>query len=344
MARRNSGSTSTTPQTEAPAEVENTENTEENVVTTVTAEAEVQPEASTPEAPEAAPEAPEAAKAAKVAKVIDLTDFNAAVAVAVAGKDETTGVVAESFVATVQEAFRKLDGAKAKNAAKTALNEGMKAAMEARDLPSATAWFQLSNSLTAVKSAAKAERVPTDPTEAFVQRIVGLRLATDLAKGNVPEGVTEDWTTKANELYSASVEAAQASLAWANRAPVEEGVEDVPEPEASPFVKAAVKLSQGKSGKVGGKATTKGTGTPFLGVRRDISKHVAEAFADKDFGDFLTISEIKNSRSEEYGDNPPSAGAISARLFPKQGAKCTLTGVTPATSKDGKGNKGATKA
>lgn len=330
MARRNSSKPVVqSDQTTAPAVAENT--TEEITVTDVTTEAPVEAVVPATEAPVKAP-VPEA----------DFGPFQIAVDAALEGKDSATGEVAPVFIAPVQEAFRHLDGAKNKNKAKAILNEGMKDAMNGMDIQTARAYMTLSDSLTVAAAHVKAERVPSDPTEAFIQRVVGLRLATDLATATVPEGVKEDWSDQANALFTANSEPATAYLAWSTRPAVEEGAEDVAEPEASSFVKAAVKLAQGKSGKIGGK-TSKGTGTPFTGERRDISKHIAEAFASKTTGEFLTVSEIKNFHSDEYGDNPPSAGAISARLFPKGGGKCTLEGVVPATSVDGKGNKGATK-
>lgn len=332
MARRNSKPVVQSETTEAPAEVENT--TEEITVTDVTTEAPVETVVpATTEAPVKAP----------VAEA-DFGPFQAAVDAALEGKDSATGEVAPAFIAPVQEAFRHLEGAKNKNKAKAILNEGMKDAMGKLDIQTARAYMTLSDGLTVAAAHVKAERIPSDPTEAFIQRVVGLRLATDLATSTVPEGVKEDWRDQANALFTTSSEVAIAYLAWSTRGPVEEGAEDAPEPEATAFVKAAVKLAQGKSGKIGGKAGKSGTGTPFTGERRDISKHLAEAFASKAVGDFLTVSEIKNFKSDEYGDNPPSAGAISARLFPKGGGNCTLEGVTPATSADGKGNKGAVKA
>ena len=71
--------------------------------------------------------------------------------------------------------------------------------------------------------------------------------------------------------------------------------------------------------------------------RGDIASHIQSAFEDKRLGDFLTIQEIRNHRSTGYGvDNPtnPSAGAISARLFPTSGS-CTVTGVRPAKNETG---------
>ena len=65
------------------------------------------------------------------------------------------------------------------------------------------------------------------------------------------------------------------------------------------------------------------------GGRRDIAKHIGEAFEQLPAGSFLTISQIRAHRSLEYGGSTPSAGAISFRLFPPNG-QVTLTGVAPA--------------
>lgn len=71
--------------------------------------------------------------------------------------------------------------------------------------------------------------------------------------------------------------------------------------------------------------------------RRDIGAHIVNAFANKPPGTFLTINQIRTTSSPEYGDELPSAGAISARLFPSSGAT-TVPGVT-AETRDGR--KGA---
>ncbi|WP_164860610.1 DUF262 domain-containing protein [Rhodococcus sp. X156] len=73
--------------------------------------------------------------------------------------------------------------------------------------------------------------------------------------------------------------------------------------------------------------------------RGDIAKHIAHVFTELETGDFLTISEIARRPSPEYADKPPSAGAISARLFPANG-RMTLPGVEPGTRN---GYRGAVK-
>lgn len=304
-----------------------------------------EPEAPTTEAPEEAsmstttPEAPATdnteAPAPEVA--IDLSSFNTAVAAAVAEADESTGTVPEAEVAKVLTEYRNLaGGVKAKNAAKKSLNDSMKEAMNESDIVKARAFLELHESMTSASGGGpKAERQPADPTEAFVQKAATLELAQSLL---VPgEGVGQDWRERADKLIADSQAQAEQYLAWVNDDSEDKG----DEPEVSSFVKNAVKLSIGKSAKVGG---SRAGGSTYTGERRDIGKHILEAFAGQEVGTFLSVAEIRNFKSDEYGDNPPSAGAISARLFPQGDAsKCTLIpqGVQPSTNE--KGNKGATK-
>ncbi len=79
-------------------------------------------------------------------------------------------------------------------------------------------------------------------------------------------------------------------------------------------------------------ATTKNDGTPrYSGPRRDIAAHIQSVFRDLAEGEFLTINEIANTPSAQYpADDLPSGGAINYRLFPKNGALCTVPGVVGA--------------
>ena len=302
-----------------------TENTEENSVSTVTEE--VAPEVTE----EATTEAPAVAEAKPEAE-IDLSGFQAAVNEAIENHDNATGTVPEQFVGPVTAEYRKLDGLKAKNAAKKVVEEAMREGMASMNIGLARAYMVLSDNLTA-GATAKAERVPADPTEALVQRVAGLNLARELVV--VPEGVSEGWEDKVEELLTAARDQASAYQAYL----ADESEDKGDEPETPGWVKAAVKLAQGKSAKVGG-STSSGPRSEYTGERRDIGKHIAEAFEGEASGTFKTVAEIRSFKSAEYGDNPPSAGAISARLFPKTGT-CTLDFVTPDTNE--KGNKGARK-
>jgi hypothetical protein len=270
---------------------------------------------------------------------VDLTAFEAAVNTAVTdteARDKDTGELPPALIEPVNAEFRKLEGAKAKNKARARLNELMKETMNKLDMPLARSYMILTEHLSAGSSGGSSPKAPADPTEAFVQRMVGLQLAVGLAKSNVPEGVSEDWTEKANALYGESEAKAIAYLQWANSSDDDKGEE----PEASAVVKSAVKLAQGKSAKVGG-AVRSGGGGSGDGVRRDIGKHIEAAFADVESGTFLTVAQIRAHKSEEYGDNPPSAGAISARLFPNSGKGTSVPGITAGHNENNK--KGAMK-
>ncbi|MGW4371911.1 DUF262 domain-containing protein [Nocardia takedensis] len=75
--------------------------------------------------------------------------------------------------------------------------------------------------------------------------------------------------------------------------------------------------------------------------RRDIGQHILNAFVGVAEGDFLTINEIRKVPSAQYpADDPPSPGAISARLFPGNGGTTTVPGVVGVTVD---GRRGARK-
>lgn len=268
---------------------------------------------------------------------VDLTEFSTALASAIDQRDETTGTPPEAAYSAVNVAYRKLDGAKAKNKAKALITKGITDAMNALDAPLARAHLLVQEHLSAsgpVSGAgAKANREPVDPTEAFVERVVTLDLARALVVK--PEGVGDEATDKATELYQKSFGDAQTYLEYLQTDEDKRG----DEPEVSVFVKSAAKLALGKAARPGGAKASSGTAQPFQGERRDIAKHIENAFAEKEAGTFLTIAAIRNAKSPEYGDDLPSAGAISARLFPKSG-KVTIEGVEPA---EVEGKKGARK-
>lgn len=305
MARRNGGSTAT-PDAPAP-----------EAEATVPAQAEG--DTPTPEGTDAAPAAVE----------VDLTEFSAKVAEAVEARDTSTGDVPVEQVGPVQAAYRALDGLKAKNAAKAHIAEAMKTAMNALDITSARAYMVLTESLASAGSGTKQEKAPADPKVAFTERYQSLLLALEVVGNEVPEGVTLDEITVSDEQRTQL----QTLLAYnANEA---EDKGDAP--EVSPVVRSAVKVASGKAS--GGRKAGVGTGSNG-GVRRDIAAHIQSAFAGVDAGTFLTVAEIRTHQSEEYGTESPSAGAISARLFPASG-KSTVAGVEPGTND--KGVRGATK-
>lgn len=308
---------------------------EESIVTDTTVEA---VEAETPaEAVEATTEATvEATEAPAEETPIDLTAFEAAVEAAIAERDESTGDVATAIAEPAIIEYRKLDGAKAKAAARKAVEVKMLEAMEESNINLARAYMQLGTALTSGPAPkAKVEKVakaPVDPTDAFVERVAGLAITQALVGENVPEGVSEDWAEKAGIKANEVVESARALLAWTQSDAEDKGEQ----PEAEPFVVAAVKLALGKAAKVGG-ARAKSAST-FTGERRNVANHIVEAFEGVEVGTFLSVAEIQKFSSKEYGDDKPSAGAVSARL--KDGATA-IPGIEPA--QDAAGKRGAVK-
>lgn len=302
---------------------------ESNDSNTTPEEAAVTADAATEATTEAAPAAAE--KPAEVK--IDLTAYTAAVDAAYNGRDESTGVVGDELLEAVTKAYRDLDGVKPKNAAKALVGERLKDAVNQLDISSGRAYMLIGEANTAGAGGSKGEKAPADPAEAYVQRLVTLALAQSLV--TAPEGVdVAAATDKANSTLAELATPAQEYLTWTNADEATRG----DEPEVNSTVKAAVKLATGKTAKAGG--GSRSGGSSFDGPRRDIGKHIAEAFESHNSGDFLTIAEITNFKSTEYGDSKPSAGAISARLFPSTG-KCSLDFVTPNTNE--KGNRGAVK-
>jgi len=255
---------------------------------------------------------------------VDLTAFTEAVDSAIAEADTTTGELPEASKAAVTEAYRAIDGQKGKNAAKEHINKVLTEAIFNDEGPKAKSYVLLRNGLTAGGSAKKASE-PKDPTEAYVSRVAVLVAAQEILGNDVPEGVSEDWVTKVTEKAEALVTEARTVL------DVEEGADA---PEVGSEAKKVLKLASGK--------VTGGGGSTFTGTRRDVAKHIAEAFEGQPSGAFLSVNEIVKFDSKEYGDDHPSSGAVSARLFPKTGEPNLPEGISPAHP-DGK-SRGAVKA
>jgi hypothetical protein len=264
---------------------------------------------------------------------IDLTAFKAQVTAALNERDTSTGTIPDGPVAEVTTAFRGLDSVKAKNRAKDHLNDELKNAINATDIILGKAVMQLTDAVNASKgggSGTKAERTPADPKEAFVQLVAGLHLAYSLAVEDRPENVDETEARAAIEkLVDESNEPAASYRTWVQADSDTRG----DEPEVSNLVKRAVKMSLGKvagtSGRVGGS-----TGGP----RRDIAKHILEAFAlagKTTAGEKMSVAEIAKQKTEQYPQGDASPGAVSARLKGNSKGEVTVTGVK-AVDLDGK--------
>lgn len=307
---------------QAEATASTTDNTEEAPVTETTPTEAPEAEVTETETPEAETEV-----------VIDLTGFKAAVETAMSEADTSTGQLPESAFGPVNDEYRKLDGQKPKNAARLHLEESMLAAVGELDAVKARGYSELRGKLSAGGGAAK-DKAPADPTAAFVQRVAAQRLALSLVEGSVDDKVATDWSEQADKQVGELAEQVASYKTWLETE-TPEGEEKPSAPEVSAVVRQAFKLSSGKGSgaRVGGGSSS--------GVRRNTGKHIAEAFAEQEVGAFLTIAEIAKFRSTEYGDEAPSQGAISARLFPST----TVEGVEPVEKGaiDGKNPKGARK-
>lgn len=189
------------------------------------------------------------------------------------------------------------------------------------------------------------------PTELAVNKLASLKMAVawietnpesvvDVAEGDDP--IEDEFAELADDKVEELREQLEAYVEWLDME-VEEG-EDKPEFEETfgepvdPVVRDAAKVARQKvrRGRSGG-----GGGSTWTGPRRNIGKHIQEVFDQVEIGTFLTVSEIVNLKSEEYGDDKPSSGAVANRLFPPSGSETTVEGVEPGTNEDGR--QGATK-
>jgi hypothetical protein len=266
--------------------------------------------------------------------------------------DSATGAVPDGVLSNLKAKFLQLPSGPARKAVREWVDGWFGEAVEAMDATlGRTLYVIKTKALTGTGASASptAARQPVDPTDAFVDQITALYLAPYMVE--VPEKVAQDWgarvEAKANELN----EAARTYAAWATAvAALPDDATDEqkaahPEPEVPEVVKNALRLARGRtSNTTRRRASSTGTSTGTTrassgdGVRRNVANHIANAFADKPVGTFLKVSEIVNTRSDEYGDVPVSPGAVSARLFPSSG-KCTVPGVEGATENGAKGGR-----
>lgn len=266
----------------------------------------------TNESTEAPAEATESTPEAEV----DFTAFKSAVETAVAKDnlaDADTGKVSDEQIALVNEAFRALPTGKPRSSMKEEYLVGeMKSALDNADMIRARALVDVRENLSGASRKSRAEAEPADPTEAFVEKVASLQYAWSQVTENVPEGVSEDWEAKVNELLSSDEFQAEYKAYAEYQELSAEDREGKEEPKASRPVKTAFKLASGKVRASSGKS-----GPAYSGPTRNVLKHIEEVLADVEPGTFLKISEVTGKRSSEYGDDAPSSGAVSSRMFPK---------------------------
>lgn len=352
----------------APAEPEG--NTEENVVTTETldtqADVENAPVEGTPDGDatpqaDATPAEPSGEGAAEGgdAKAEEVDPKDKVLTLAhqlVDERDQATGALSTQAVAQFGAAYRELDpnGKKAVRAGLTAsISENMSSETEDTDLIyanllKAKTYNELLNETKKSATATKAAAPKVDPTESYVEQYMATQIAAmslvrskevDVEKAG--ESIQNLVTAYSNP-ESAEYQAFQAYVTWL-RAEDKEKRGD--EPEVPEFVKKGLKIAEGKAvGRATRKASsgTKSSSGGGGGKNRNVGTHVTEALAEREVGEFVSIADICKFKSSEYGEDSPSAGAVSARLFPPSGGPSTIENVEGVTAEEsGAGKKGA---
>lgn len=366
--RRNSAETveNETPVTETPAEAEG--QSEENTVTATAAEVEQTENVEAPEANEAAEPAEPATENAEAGSTEpqDANETSEPEADPVEAlmalseqlldeRDRSTATLPEAVVGKFGEEYRKLDSGQKRQArtkitarVQELLDDDSETMMDS--ILKAKAYNELMNETkrAAAPASRAAAAAKVDPTEAYVDQYLGLALATmALPK---PEGFDEEKAAQSihklvgayNDPESDEAKKFQAYLAWHRNTDTENRGD---EPEVPEYVKRSVKIAEGKAGGRGRRTGSSGTRAPRQsgGPQGNIEIHVKEALAGREIGEVVSIAEIAKFVSSEYGeDKRPSAGAISARLFPSSGGPCTIEGVEGVLAADSPlGKKGA---
>lgn len=256
--------------------------------------------------------------------VQDFSAFTQAAHAAIEGADKTTGDITEDGLKSSLDAYRGLANIKTRNAAKSWADDETKAAIMGGDILKARSVMAIKENLSS--GAARTPAAPKDPTDAFVNKVAQLQLAASLVGADVPEGVSADWTEK--------VEGAVATLREEFEKFSALG-EDDSQDGFTPAVKKVARLIAGKAS---------GNGPSYDGPRRNVGTHIGQAFESLPSGSFLTVTELAKAESAEYGDDHPTTGAISARLFPSNGSEAKLPeGITAVIPEDGSA-RGASKA
>lgn len=259
--------------------------------------------------------------------------FQHAALAALEEADTTTGTVPDAFLEPVKSAYRAIQGgAKIKNRAKTFVADSMRDVLGAGDLSQmfkAVAWNSIQEAIAqAPAKSAAAAKPAVSPNKLHADKVQALRLALDFIENtDLPEGVSEEWDQEIDAADNLAV--VEEYAAWVKS---EDENKADNEPEVSAVVKQAVKLALSKGPK---KAGARATGHIHTGPKRDVGVHIINAFDQVESGTFLTVSEIRNTPSEEYGSDAPSAGAINQRLRPPSGKPTTIPGVSVEQNAEG---------
>lgn len=200
---------------------------------------------------------------------------------------DDNGVVANADLARVTMSYQALSGTKAKNAARAWVQAQAVIAVNEGNLANARAYMvDITNALVA----AKATKSAIDPKAAIMARL----MAHQIAGASLLTDIDDAGLDQADMLADA-------------RAAIVAGFESGDIDPA--IVKAAAKMAAVKVAGHGGRTTT------YSGPRRSVKAHIIEAFDDAEAGDYMTIADICAFRSDTYGDDSPSSGAVANALF-----------------------------
>lgn len=243
--------------------------------------------------------------------------------------DESTGTPAEIDSAAALKAFRELPNTQKKADAKAWLGEEMIKAMNADQIPRARTFMEV-NRLVNEASARRAAATPSAPAKSPTELYIEQRLALDLA-GNFLAAPKELDSEKFQNDYAGLKQELtpqiQTYQTWLFNLDTENRGD---EPEVHDVIKQAAKIAAGKATRKSGGARRASTdGSTAGGPRGDVAKHIAEFLETVESGTDHPISAFAKFKSSQYPEGTASAGAISSRLFPKDGKPTNIPGVQP---------------
>jgi len=236
-----------------------------------------------------------------------------ALAEGVVAQDETNRDFTE-LTKAYQDADRRQKAAFTKH-----INDAMVVALqEKQDRNLALAYVAIGGAVKtkpATERKAREPRPPANPTETLVDRLAGLFLAYETAAAtDLPENLDADWADKLQAKLTEVRNSGDIAklVAYRNNEAGDKGEA----PEVSEVAGRAVRLAfqGGKTRTSSGGGGGGRSGAVYDGPRRSVTVHILNAFEGKPSGTFLSVSEIRNHKSAEYGEDAPSAGAVSAAL------------------------------